>query len=102
MSEVDHSEEDHSELGALIIEGLKEAIAHMRGERSDLRTVRYERGADGAIERVETYRGQTIREIAHPQAEWEATFQRRAERGDDPLDDAASGTAWDDEEGEWP
>jgi aspartate aminotransferase-like enzyme len=94
--------EQHGELGALIIKGLEEALAHMRGEGPDLRTVRYERLANGTIERVETYGGETTREIAHPRADWGAAYQRMAERGDDELLDDEVKNSWDQEEWEWP
>jgi hypothetical protein len=95
--------EQHGEFGELIIEGLEEALAHMRGERPDLRTVRFERREEDMIERVETHDGKTTREVRHPRTGWEAALERMAQRGDDrALDPGTTGTSWDEEEWEWP
>ena len=94
--------EQHDDFGELIIEGLEEALAHMRGELPDLRTVRFEPREDGTIERVETHGDKTTREIRHPRTGWDAAFERMAQRGDDrPLDPGTNGTSWDKEEWEW-
>jgi hypothetical protein len=87
---------EHGKWGDLLIEGLKEAIAHARGERPDLRVDRYERGEDGTWQLVESRGGDS-------RAGWDDEFRRTASRGDDQLlDDTFSTTAWDDEEWEWP
>jgi hypothetical protein len=96
------SEQDE-DVGELMIHGLEEVLAHIRGERPDLRTVRYQRRDDGILERVDTHNGQTTREIVHPRTGWDAAFQRIAEQGDDqPLHDTTALTSWDEEEWEWP
>jgi hypothetical protein len=96
--------ERHSNPGALIIKGLQEAIAHMRGERPDLRTVRYVKGEDGSVEGIEAHCGRLPREVMHPRAGWDEAFRRLADEraDDDPLDAAASSSSWDDREWEWP
>jgi hypothetical protein len=87
---------EHEKLGDLIIEGLEEAAAYRRGERPDLRVVRYVRREDGTVERIDSRERES-------RAGWDESFRRMAAQGDDRLlNDTPSTTRWDQEEWEWP
>lgn len=51
---------------------------------------------------IQVARGQIIiRPIEHPRKQWEASFQRMTEAGDDMLEDALSESEWDSTEWTW-